>query len=876
VQVPASAGAPAAPDWLYAQTTFPGASPCPTSGCTWNSGAWGSWEVNQFQAATNAHVLASRFHDHLEAAPIGFDEASGNFQRTNTSGSGVGGDYVRLEVNDGEGKNNANFFTPPDGVPPRMQMFLYDRRDVNGSDIADIVYHEYAHGLSNRLVVNASGSSALSGFQSKMMGEGWSDFYAVDLLVAEGHMKETAAAGELRKGFYIYSPGGTRNKPIDCPVDAAGKTASCNGGGDVPVLGGYTYGDIVDMYTRRVGPGVGYYNESPHEGGEIWGQTLWDIRTALGREAALGLITGGMRLSVDAPSMLDMRNAILQQAVATRSAPGAADDHSDELWEVFAKRGMGADASSRTGDTTFPQEGFGVVAAAAVPTFADPYPEGDNDGVVEPGEGFEISQMLEAATAPDIGAVKGTLSAGGGATVVDGTATWPLLGGDRQAANSDPLSARLAPGCINATPLTISLTSSAGPAKVRQTIDLRPGSSGSVPLADATSEGPGVTTSSIEVAGSGAVTDLGLRIDELRHGRLGDLEIALIHNGVTAVVLDSYWLGQDVFDLILHSSGSSWFGVYRRGPMSGLFQPFRDEADAKFALSAFNGLPVAGTWTLRITDREEGEAGVLHRWGIDSPQQACPGRLEIPQPQTGSASAIGQRAATLHGAVTPNGRETGLRFAFGTTAAYGETSPVTSAGAGDDPVSASLDLAGLQPGTTYHYRVEAIREGGQVATVGADRTLTTPGPPGTDPPKNNPPVVGPPTVGPPVIDPAPALSGASVALARPEGRPAKRRATFSFTVSEPAEVTAVLTRAAPGVRAGKRCLAPPRRRPSGVKPCTRQLPATKGSVALPAAGPGTLPLSAAGLGAGKYLATLTAVDETGNTSAPVVVRFTVR
>ena len=103
IQVPASAGAPAAPDWLYTQSTdFPGASPCPSSGCTWNSTSWGSWEVNQFQAATNAHVLASRFHDYLEAAPIGFDEASGNFQRTNTSGSGLGGDYVRLEVNDGE------------------------------------------------------------------------------------------------------------------------------------------------------------------------------------------------------------------------------------------------------------------------------------------------------------------------------------------------------------------------------------------------------------------------------------------------------------------------------------------------------------------------------------------------------------------------------------------------------------------------------------------------------------------------------------------------------------------------------------------------------------------------------------------------------
>ncbi|HYJ20585.1 MAG TPA: M36 family metallopeptidase [Solirubrobacterales bacterium] len=872
IQVPASAGTPAAPDWLYAQSTnFPGATPCPPSGCTWNSANSESSAVNQFQAATNAHVLASRFHDYLEGAPIGFDEASGNFQRTNTSGSGVGNDYVRLEVNDGEGRNNANFSTPPDGIAPRMQMFLYTRRDVNGSDIADIVYHEYAHGLSNRLVVNASGSSALTGFQSRMMGEGWSDFYAVDLLVHEGHFADTPAPGEVRKGFYIYSPGGTRNKPIDCPVDSTGKTTACNEGTDVPVLGGYTYGDIVDMYTRRVGPGVGYYNESPHEGGEIWGQTLWDIRTALGREAALAVITGGMRLSVDAPSMLDMRDAILQQAVAMRSAPGAADDHTEELWEVFAKRGMGAGAGSRSGDTTFPQEDFGLLAAAAAPTFADPYPEGDNDGTIEPGEGFEVSQKLRSVTPSDVSEIKGTLTAGGGATVVDGTAVWPLLGGDRQEANSDPLSARLPANCFNAAPLTVSLTSTGGPAKVRHTIDLRPGSSEAVPLADATSEGPGVTTASIEVEGSGTVTDLGLRLDELRHRRPGDLKIELIHDGASAVVLDRAWEGQDVFDLILHSSGSSWVGVYRRGPMTGLFQPFRDEADAKFALNAFNGLPIAGTWTLRITDDEEGEAGVLHRWGIDSPQQACPGRLEIPQPQTGGAIGVEQRAATLNGAVTPNGRETGLRFAFGTTAAYGETSPVTSVGAGDGPVGASLDLTGLQPGTTYHYRVEAIREGGQVATVGADRTVTTLGPTGTDPPGGG----GPPVLGPPTIDLAPAINGAAVTLTRAEGRTTRRRASFSFSLSEPATVTAVLTRAAAGIRAGRRCVAPPWRRPRGAKPCERLLPATKGTVAL-STGRGTLPLAAAGLARGRYVATLTAVDAGGNPSAPVVVRFTVR
>ncbi len=873
VQVPASSGAPAAPDWLYEQSTdFPGAKPCPPSGCTWNNEDEEEEEeeselVNQFQAATNAHVIASRFHDHLEAAPIGFDEASGNFERTNTSGSGAGNDYVRVEVNDSGGRNNANFFTPPDGIAPRMQMYLFTRRDVNGSDMADVIYHEYGHGLSNRLVVNASGSSALTGFQSSMMGEGWSDFYGLDLLVHEGHLIDTPARGEVQLGYYAYSPEGFRFKPIDCPVSPTETVAACNG---TPTLvgqirGGYTYGDIVPVYALlTVPPFAPLYNEGPHDGGEIWSQTLWDIRTALGRETALALITGGMRLSADAPSMLDMRDAILQQAVAMRSAPGAPDDHYEDLWEIFAKRGMGADATSRSAGSTTPDEGFGLVASAGSPTFADPYPGGDEDGTIEPGEEFEISQELRAVTAGDLAGVTGTLTSGAGGTILDKTAAWPLLGGDREAANDDPLVARLGSGCTQSVPLTLSLATPTGPAKVRYAFDKRPSSSETVPIADATGDEPGVTTASLEALGSGNVSDVDLRIGDLRHPRTDQLKIELIHDGVTAVLFDVFpWTGQEMVDLIFDSDSATQTYPLGAGTMRGRVHPQPQDA-----LDAFDDHPVAGTWTLRITDDEEGASGELRRWGIDSPQQACPGKLEIPAAQTKGASEVEREAATLNGAVTPNGRETGLRFAFGTTAAYGETSPTASVGEGDDPVGAGFQLSGLQPGTTYHYRVEAIREGGEAAVVGADQTFTTASLPGP-PEKGEPPE-------PPVVDRAPELGEAGVTLARAGKGGARRRASFSFALSEPAEVTAAVTRAAPGIRIRERCVAAPKHRPRGTKPCTRQLPAAKGTVALPTAGRGTLRLAAAGLGKGRYTATLTAVDAAGNASAPVVVRFTVK
>ena len=63
---------------------------------------------------------------------MGFDEASGNFQESNTfstgtrGGSGaLGGDEVLAQAQDGGGTNNANFLTLPDGTNGQMQMYLW-------------------------------------------------------------------------------------------------------------------------------------------------------------------------------------------------------------------------------------------------------------------------------------------------------------------------------------------------------------------------------------------------------------------------------------------------------------------------------------------------------------------------------------------------------------------------------------------------------------------------------------------------------------------------------------------------------------------------------------------------------------------------------
>ncbi|HEX6711809.1 MAG TPA: fibronectin type III domain-containing protein, partial [Thermoleophilaceae bacterium] len=91
---------------------------------------------------------------------------------------------------------------------------------------------------------------------------------------------------------------------------------------------------------------------------------------------------------------------------------------------------------------------------------------------------------------------------------------------------------------------------------------------------------------------------------------------------------------------------------------------------------------------------------------------------------TGSASAIGDRVATVVGSVDPRLLDTTSSFEYGPTAAYGSsTAPQALAGSAVAPPEVSAQLTGLKPNTTYHYRLVATNSAG--ATPGADMTFTT-------------------------------------------------------------------------------------------------------------------------------------------------------
>jgi predicted lipoprotein with Yx(FWY)xxD motif len=92
----------------------------------------------------------------------------------------------------------------------------------------------------------------------------------------------------------------------------------------------------------------------------------------------------------------------------------------------------------------------------------------------------------------------------------------------------------------------------------------------------------------------------------------------------------------------------------------------------------------------------------------------------------------------LKGTINPYGLETHYHFEYGTTMSYGANAPVPDgdAGSGIYNVPVSQTVTGLQPNTTYHFRLVATNSDGP--GTGADGSFTTPADPNAPPPSTEP------------------------------------------------------------------------------------------------------------------------------------------
>jgi hypothetical protein len=94
-----------------------------------------------------------------------------------------------------------------------------------------------------------------------------------------------------------------------------------------------------------------------------------------------------------------------------------------------------------------------------------------------------------------------------------------------------------------------------------------------------------------------------------------------------------------------------------------------------------------------------------------------------PTVSTLTASNITVSGATLAASINPNGGATTNWFKYGLTTSYGSSTPTNVLAGGAGLTVITNLLAGLAPGTTYHYLVTASSAAG--TATGADKTFTT-------------------------------------------------------------------------------------------------------------------------------------------------------
>lgn len=406
---------------------------------------------------------------------LGFTEAARNFQNVNFTGQGVGGDRIRAEGQDSSGTNNANFSTPADGGRGRMQMYVWTgpTPNIDGNLDTDVVIHELTHGLSNRLHGNSTG---LINDMSRGMGEGWSDFFGMALL----SRPTDPINGVYTTGSYdTYRLGGTflNNAYYGIrrfPTAVRAFTGGPNNRPHNPL----TFADIdVTQFNLSDGAFAPRFSGTPdqvHAAGEIWCNTLWEVRARFiqrlgwqeGNRRILQFVIDGMKLSPLSPTFINARDSIVAAALASGTDADVAD-----IWAGFTIRGIGAGASvQNVGGTSTGGTGTArVTESFELPNLLQEGPltiiDSNGNGVADPGEQIQIGIPLKNITG--FAADGTTLSIEGG-----GSGNYGSIANGATVSQNLAFTVPPSAQCGSLVQLTLNANSSLGPATFTRFIEV--------------------------------------------------------------------------------------------------------------------------------------------------------------------------------------------------------------------------------------------------------------------------------------------------------------------------------------------------------------------------------------------------------------------
>jgi extracellular elastinolytic metalloproteinase len=277
------------------------------------------------QRMLNAFFVTNVLHDRFFL--LGFDEAAGNFQGRNLSGQGEDDDHLVVRVFDQAIPGIATMRSRRDGNSPELNLGTHNGRHTALD--AEIVIHEYVHGVTNRTIGGRNNHDPLRGKeQSEAMGEGYSDYFAVSMVNFRRR-----ALGRTERSAY----------------------AAWISGNPVTGLRPHAYGPsfLLTYDAIRTTPNI-----RAHDAGQVWAQALLRVNEVLGEgDANLGdelgwqLVMDSLKLmpvGSDAPTFLHGRDALFQAFDASAGAGLVPATLRSGLEDVFAALGMGPAARSAT------------------------------------------------------------------------------------------------------------------------------------------------------------------------------------------------------------------------------------------------------------------------------------------------------------------------------------------------------------------------------------------------------------------------------------------------------------------------------------------------------------------------------------------------